>query len=146
MFDRSKDGVIYGAAERDQKGATAASLRRVGLVVAGSSFVGLGILGIFLPVLPTTPFLLLAAACYARSSRRSYNWLLNNRWFGGYLRGYLEGRGLPLRVKVVSILLLWATIGYSASFVVDSIAVRIVLALVAVGVTIHILSTRTSKR
>ncbi|MCJ7768908.1 MAG: YbaN family protein [Dehalococcoidales bacterium] len=56
------------------------------LIVAGTLFVGLGVIGIFLPVLPATPFLLLAAACYARSSKRFYCWLLNNRWFGVHIK------------------------------------------------------------
>jgi uncharacterized membrane protein YbaN (DUF454 family) len=68
---------------------------RILLVIAGTLFVGLGIIGIFIPVLPTTPFLLLAAACYARSSRKFHEWLLNNRWFGDYIRNYLQGKGFP---------------------------------------------------
>ncbi len=113
------------------------------LIVAGTIFVGLGILGIFLPLLPTTPFLLLAAACYARSSERFYNWLLKNRWFGRYIKNYLEGKGVPLRVKVLSICFLWLAIVYSVVFVVDILLVRIILTFIAIGVTIHILSTRT---
>ena len=60
----------------------------------------LGIAGIFLPLLPTTPFLLLAAACYVRSSPRLYRWLMNHRWTGEYIRDYREKRGLPLRTKI----------------------------------------------
>ena len=116
------------------------------LIIAGTFFVGLGILGIFLPLLPTTPFLLLAAACYARSSERFYNWLLNNRWFGNYIKNYLEGKGAPLRVKVLSISFLWIAIGYSVALVVDIFLVRILLILIAIGVTIHILSIRTLKQ
>lgn len=113
------------------------------LIGAGTFFVGLGILGIFLPVLPTTPFLLLAAAFYARSSQRFYNWLLCNRWFGDYIRNYIQGRGVPLRVKVLTIALLWITIGLSAAFVVQAFAVRLVLVLIAVGVSLHIVLLRT---
>ena len=113
------------------------------LIAAGSLFVGLAILGIFLPLLPTTPFLLLAAACYARSSRRFYNWLLNNRWFGNYIKNYREKKGVPLRVKLLSISLLWITILFSVAFVVDIFLVRIILILIAVSVTVHILRIRT---
>ena len=67
----------------------------------------------FVPVLPTTPFLLLAAICYARSSERFYHWLLNNRWFGEYLKNYREGRGIPLREKTLTVLALWLTIGFT---------------------------------
>jgi len=132
--------------KKNEKRQIIGNLSRGVLIVAGTSFVGLGILGIFLPLLPTTPFLLLAAACYARSSERFYNWLLNNRWFGRYIRNYLEGKGIPLRVKVLSLCLLWITIGYSVVFVVHTLVVRIILIVIAVGVTIHILFTRTCKQ
>ena len=122
------------------------NLGRAVLIVAGTFFLGLGIVGIFLPILPTTPFLLLTAACYARSSARFYNWLLNNRWFGNYIKNYLEGKGIPLRVKVLSISFLWIAIGYSVVFVVHIFPVRMVLVLIAIGVTIHILSLRTLKQ
>jgi uncharacterized membrane protein YbaN (DUF454 family) len=115
------------------------------LVLAGTCFLALGILGIFLPLLPTTPFLLLAAACYARGSKRFYDWLLNNRWFGTYIRNYREGKGIPLKVKALTLALLWGTIIYSAFFVVDELYWRIILLVIAVGVTIHILKTQTLK-
>jgi len=118
---------------------------RILLAIAGTICVGLGIVGIFVPVLPTTPFLLLAAACYARSSKRFYSWLLNNKWFGSYIRNYLERKGVPLRVKVVTVTLLWITIGCSVAFAVEILAVKLILALIAIGVSIHILSVRTLK-
>lgn len=89
-------------------------------------------------MLPTTPFLLLAAALYARSSERFYRWLLGQRYLGAYIRDYREGRGIPVRVKVVTLALLWITIGISAIFVVDSLTVRLSLMAVAVGVTVHV--------
>ncbi len=116
------------------------------LTSAGTFLVALGILGIFLPLLPTTPFLLLAAACYARSSERFYHWLLNNRWFGNYLKNYWEEKGIPLKIKVLSISFLCITIGYSAVFVVQILLGKIILLLIAIGVTIHILSIRTLKQ
>lgn len=115
------------------------------LIIVGSFFAGLGILGIFLPLLPTTPFLLLAAACYIRSSERLYNWLMNNRWIGRYIKNYLEGKGVPLKSKVFSISALWITIGYSVFFVVNIFPVRVILILIAIGVTMHLLSIRTLK-
>ena len=116
------------------------------LIITGTLLVGLGILGIFMPVLPTTPFLLLAAACYARSSQRFYDWLLNNKWFGNYIRGYLERKGIPLKIKVLTITLLWITIVCSVAFAVQSFVVRLILVLIAIGVSIHILSLRTLKQ
>ena len=119
---------------------------RILLIIAGTFFVGIGIVGIFVPVLPTTPFLLLAAACYARSSQRFYSWLLNNKWFGNYIRNYLERKGVPLKVKVLTVTLLWITIGFSVAFAVHSLVVRLILVLIAIGVSIHILSIRTLKQ
>ena len=115
------------------------------LVIAGTLFTGLGFVGIFVPLLPTTPFLLLAAICYARSSQRLYGWLLNNKLFGYYIRSYLERKGVPLKVKVLALTVLWITIGSSAIFVVQDIVIRLILGLIAVGVSIHILRIRTLK-
>jgi len=118
---------------------------RVLLIVAGTISTGLGILGMFLPLLPTTPFLILAAACYARSSDRFYNWLLNNRWFGSYIRNYLQKRSISLRAKVFTLALLWVVIGCSVAFAAESVALRLILVLIAIGVSIHVLSLRTLK-
>lgn len=115
------------------------------LIIAGTISLVFGIVGIVLPILPTTPFLLLAAACYARSSQRFYTWLMNNRWFGNYIKNYREGRGVPLKFKFFSISLLWVTILFSIYFVVDTFWVEIILFMVAVGVTIHIITIKTYK-
>jgi len=116
------------------------------LIIAGTIFLGCGIIGIFLPILPTTPFLLLAAACYARSSKRFYDWLMNNKWFGTYIKNYREGRGVPLKVKVFTISLLWTTILFSVFFVISNFWIKIVLIIIAIGVTIHILTIKTCKQ
>jgi uncharacterized membrane protein YbaN (DUF454 family) len=108
------------------------------LIGAGTLSTGLGIIGVFIPILPTTPFLLLAAACYMRSSERFYQWLINNRIFGAYVRNYIEGRGMPTRMKILTILLLWLSIGLSITFGVQNIVIRIVLICIAIGVTAHI--------
>ncbi|MCP5046819.1 MAG: DUF454 domain-containing protein [bacterium] len=116
------------------------------LVVCGSICVGLGFIGIFLPLLPTTPFLLLASACYVRSSPRLYHKLLNNKLFGPYIKSYQEHRAIPLHAKVAALILLWLTIGYTALFVVPSLAVKILLFGIAVGVTIFLLKVKTLHR
>jgi len=108
------------------------------LIGAGTLCTVLGIIGIFVPILPTTPFLLLAAACYMRSSERFYHWLINNRIFGAYVRNYIEGRGMPIKIKIFTILLLWLTIGLTITFGVQNIIIRIILVCIAVGVTVHI--------
>jgi uncharacterized membrane protein YbaN (DUF454 family) len=114
--------------------------------LGGTFSLTLGIIGIALPILPTTPFLLLAAACYARSSQRFYNWLINNRILGSYIRNYLEGKGLPIRVKIFTITLLWIMISISAFIIIEIIWLRIVLIVIAIAVTIHIILIRPKKR
>lgn len=113
------------------------------LIVIGFIAVGLGILGMFLPILPTTPFLLLAAACFAKSSNRFYHWLLNNKWFGSYIKNYREGKVIPLKIKIMALVFLWSTILLSTIFFLDNIYVRIVLLLIALAVTIHISLIKT---
>jgi uncharacterized membrane protein YbaN (DUF454 family) len=130
--------------KKNRKKLTRSWLRLV-LIIAGTVSTGLGILGMFVPLLPTIPFLLLAAICYARSSERFYHWLLHNRWFGSYIRNYLHKGGIPLRAKVFTVTLLWIVIGCSAAFAVEGFVVRLILALIAIGVTIHVLTLRTLK-
>jgi len=115
------------------------------LIISGTIFLGFGVIGIFLPILPTTPFLLLAAACYARSSQRFYNWLMNNKWFGNYIKNYREGRGIPLKFKIFTITLLWLTILTSIYLVINNFLIEIVLIIIAIGVTIHIITIKTYK-
>jgi len=102
-----------------------------------------GVVGIVLPVLPTTPFVLIAAACYLRGSKKMYDKLVKNRYFGGYLRDYMEGRGVSKRATVVSITSLWILILLSATFATNDLIIRAVLIVVAVAVTIHLLRLRT---
>lgn len=116
------------------------------LITCGTISVALGVLGLFLPLLPTTPFLLLAAACYARSSEKLYDWLLGNRWFGEYIRNYRERKGIPLKRTAVAIALLWLTIGYTAIVAVSLLWVRIILLAIACGVTFHLVSITATVR
>ncbi len=121
-------------------------LRRRLFVVAGTIALGLGVVGIIVPVLPTTPFLLLAAMCYMRGSRRLYNALLCNRFVGEYVRNYLEGRRMSLKIKIWTLSLLWTAMVCTAVWATNSLAIRIVLAVVLVGVTIHILLVKTVRK
>ena len=119
---------------------------KIALITVGTLSVGLGILGIFLPLLPATPFLLLAAACYSRSSDKFYNGLLGNRWFGEYIRNYREGRGMSVRIKVIAITFLVLTMGYSIISVVPNVIGKLSLLLIAIGVAMHILTLPTMKK
>lgn len=118
-------------------------MRRWLLMTIGIISVGLGTAGIFLPLLPTTPFLLLAAACFIRSSDRLYQWLIHNRWFGSYIRNYQEHRALPLRAKVTALILLWTTMTYSVFFLLRHWIPQVLLLLIAAVVTVYLLSLKT---
>lgn len=116
-------------------------------VVLGALSLLLGLVGIFVPLLPTTPFLLLAAALWVRSSPRLYAWLLAHRRLGPYIRNFRENRAIPLHAKIVSVTLLWATLLYCIFFVVEEWWwAQLALLAVAVGVTWHILSFATLRR
>jgi uncharacterized membrane protein YbaN (DUF454 family) len=124
-------------------GKRSGAIVRVLLFTGGSLSLGLGILGIFLPVLPTTPFLILAVFLFARSSQRIHYWILHNRLFGRYIRNYVSGKGMPPAAKVLVLVMLWATICLSAFLAVSILWIRIVLFAVALGVSIHILTIPT---
>lgn len=109
----------------------------------GSVSLLLGIMGVFLPVLPTTPFLLLSAALYMRSSQRLYGWLMSHKHLGAYIRNFREHKALPLRVKIVSVTMVWVTLLYCALFVAKEWWMSAMFIAIALGVTIHILSYRT---
>ncbi|HEU0204353.1 MAG TPA: YbaN family protein [Burkholderiaceae bacterium] len=106
------------------------------LLTAGTLCVALGMLGIFLPLLPTTPFLLLAAACYARASRRFYNLLLSNRTFGPLILEWRRHRAIPYRTKISAIVLMSVTLAVSIVFFVKPLALQVALALLGVGLAI----------
>jgi uncharacterized membrane protein YbaN (DUF454 family) len=116
------------------------------LVICGSIALALGIAGIFLPVLPTTPFLLLAATCYFHGSRRMYSWLMNHKRLGPYIRSFREEKSIPLRAKIVSVAMVWLTLLYCAAFITSHILLRILFVALAAGITWHILSFKTRKQ
>ena len=105
--------------------------------VAGALAVLLGILGIFLPLLPTTPFLLLASWCFARGSTRLHRWLLSHPVFGEYLRNFEAGRGIPLKAKIVATVLLWTSL-LLAMGRFDSPAIPALLALTGACVSLYL--------
>ncbi|MGB7201194.1 MAG: YbaN family protein [Pyrinomonadaceae bacterium] len=118
-------------------------VRKAILIFLGTVCVGLGLLGIFLPLMPTTVFLLMAAYCYSHSSERFHKWLMTNKLFGKYISDYKSGKGISLRQKISTIAILWASIGFSIWYVAGSFWVTLLLAAVAVGVTVHLLWLKT---
>ena len=124
-------------------------MRKLGkkiLIVFGTFFLGVGVIGIFVPLLPTTPFLLLSAGCYARSSKRLYDWLMSNRYFGRHLKDYMGGKGISLNLKIITLSLFVMTIAYSVIFIIDNNFWRMTLLLIGAGVSVHILAIKTKHK
>jgi uncharacterized membrane protein YbaN (DUF454 family) len=115
-------------------------------IALGSISLALGIAGIFLPVLPTTPFLLLAASLYLKGSRTLYDRLMAHEHLGTYIRNFQENKAIPLRVKITSVAMIWATLLYCAFFVARTWWMSLIFISIATGVTIHILRFKTLKK
>ena len=112
-----------------------------------------GAIGMVVPLLPTTPFLLASAGCFCKCSSRMHNWLMNNKYFGEYLKNYREGKGLPVKTKIFTLAFLWVTIGISTVFLLNRILsiqlvlpMQLVMTAVAIGVSIHILKLPTFEK
>lgn len=114
-------------------------------IFLGSLFLGLGFVGIIIPGLPATPFLLLSAGCYVRSSNKLYNWLLNHKIFGKYIKTFREHNALPKSSKIISLVSMWAMIFISTIFFIQNMVVRIILIIAGIIGTIVILKIKTYK-
>lgn len=119
------------------------SFVRVLLIIIGSISLGLGVLGIVLPLVPTTPFLLLTAACYVRSSDRLYDWLMTNKWFGSYIRNYKAGRGIPIKAKISVLIMIWFSFLFSAIYIAPNLLLRAGFIFGACFFTVVIYMTKT---
>jgi uncharacterized membrane protein YbaN (DUF454 family) len=108
---------------------------RAVLIACGTIFVGLGILGIFLPLMPTTVFLLLAAACYARSSERFHRRLVEHPWLGPYIR---QRHGMSARQKAITLTILWVSLTATMIWSARSPWLRLLLIAIGAGVTLHV--------
>lgn len=118
-------------------------LLRYALLGIGWLSLGLGVLGIVLPLLPTAPFVLLAAACFMRSSSRMHDWLVGHPLLGAHISDYLRGRGLRRQTKSVALVTLWLSVSMSSWLLVPLAYADAAMVLMAAGVTIHILRLPT---
>jgi uncharacterized membrane protein YbaN (DUF454 family) len=116
------------------------------LLASGFLFTFLAILGAVLPLLPTTPFLIAATACFYRSSPKFYHRMMNNRLFGHHIRDYKAGKGVNLRVKVTSLAFLWLTSLVSILFFIPYLWLKILISVMVLGVTVHIILIKTRKK
>ena len=118
---------------------------KLAYLISGFVFVFLGVLGAFLPLLPTTIFLILASACFMKSSPRANAWLKNNKLLGSYLRNYQDKTGLTIASKITHIAVLWIGILISAYLLTDKTAIQVLLFMIAVGVTVHLVMIKTAR-
>lgn len=118
------------------------SIKKIFLLSIGFISLGLGIIGIVTPALPTTPFLLLTSFCFIRSSERLYNWLIHHKIFGAYIYNYIKYRAVTKKTKISAIVFLWFSLSVSI-MLVDKLLVRIILILIGCVVSVHILLLNT---
>lgn len=116
-------------------------MKKVIFVILGTITLVLGSIGIFIPILPTTPFLLLSAFFYVRSSKRMYDWLLRHKVFGKYLYNYITHKAIPVRVKISALILIWISITLCV-ILVGKLIVTILLPTIALFVSLYILSLK----
>jgi len=121
-------------------------LYRYAYLTAGFLLVAIGVIGIFLPLLPTTIFLILASACFVKSSPKANEWLRNHKILGVYLKNYQDKTGLTLKTKIFTIVFLWISISVSGFFLTNELYIRLLLLAIAIGVSTHIIFIKTMKQ
>ena len=114
-------------------------LKKVLWISLGILFVGLGAIGVVIPGLPTTPFLILAAACFIRSSQRLYDWLIKNKTFGPYLKDYREGKGIPKKAKILAVSMIIVFVSYSVFFAISNLTLKITVGLLGLTGLLYVL-------
>jgi uncharacterized membrane protein YbaN (DUF454 family) len=112
-------------------------------ILIGTISLVIGIIGIIVPVLPTTPFILLSAGCYYRGSSRFHDWLLNHNYFGPIILEYSDGKGIRRNSKIKAIILTWIMVLVTALFILDSLSMRLFIISLAIIGTIVILRLKT---
>lgn len=115
------------------------------LIFLGTLSVVLAILGMFLPLLPTTPLLLLSAYLYSKSSDKFYNKLLNHKNLGPYIKNFRDGKGIPLKTKIFSILTIIIVMSITIVYFLEILWLKILLALIGLSISIFLISLKTLK-
>jgi uncharacterized membrane protein YbaN (DUF454 family) len=119
--------------------------RRALLILLGTMALSVGMIGLFVPGLPTTPFLLIASGCYVRSSERLYRWLTSRTWYAESVGVFIEKRALPMKTKVITLALVWGTLGYLALFTVENLALKSLILALALTKTLFISLVKTAR-
>lgn len=118
-------------------------MKKILLMTIGSISLVLGFIGVFLPVIPTTPFVLVSLACFMNTSEKMHHFVMTNKHLGPYARAYANGEGIPKRAKLKAVFLIWITIGFSVIFVLDKLPLRIMLLVIATIVSTYIVTRPT---
>jgi uncharacterized membrane protein YbaN (DUF454 family) len=119
-------------------------IKKTVLMSAGFLFVALGIIGAFLPIMPSIPFFIIASICFSKSSEKFHSLLLNNRWVGPHIIRYHENNGIKLKAKIFLIVFQWAGILCTSMFFIHNLYARILMVIIATGATIYVLSLKTA--
>lgn len=120
-------------------------LKRALLMSAGFIFTFLGIVGVFMPIMPSIPFFIIASVCFSKSSKKFHNLLLNNRWIGPHIKRYHENNGISLTTKILLIVIQWMGILATSILLIHNLYGRILMIIIAMGATAYILSLKTAK-
>jgi hypothetical protein len=112
---------------------------------AGFFFVALGIIGVFLPVMPSIPFFIIASVCFSKSSEKFHNLLLNNKWVGPHIKRYHENNGVEVKTKILLIIFQWICLLGTSMLFIHNLYARILMVVIAIGATVYILSLKTAK-
>lgn len=118
------------------------NIKKYLLIIVGSLTLILGTIGIFIPILPTTPFLLVCAYCYIRSSKSLYDWLINHKVFGKYVYSYLVHKAIKKSSKIIAITLIWASLSFTI-YLLQNIYLAFMLIFIGGAVSIYLLSLKT---
>ncbi|MGC9517112.1 MAG: YbaN family protein [Methanomicrobiales archaeon] len=118
-------------------------LKRLFFLSLGTAFFSLGAVGAVLPVLPTTPFILISVFCFGKSSKKVERWISKNKYFGSYIENYKEKKGVPLDIKIKSIVFLWIMLIISIIYFLNNYYLYLLLIIVGMAVTLHILMLKT---
>jgi uncharacterized membrane protein YbaN (DUF454 family) len=129
--------------QENEEISTSFSIKKGIYFIIGAIALGAGLIGVFLPVIPTTPFILLSAWCFFRSSPRIYNWVISNERFGNTIENYHQGKGITKDTKVKAIVMMWLTISVSVYFTIKSLHLIVFLYGIAIAVTIYLIRLPT---
>ena len=120
-------------------------MKKVSLIIIGIISLSMGIIGVVIPILPTTPFLLLSLGCFVKSSDPLYQFITKNKYLAPYVEGFLNENGVPLKAKVKAIILIWITIGFSVLYVIENNLVKLMLIIIASLVSFYLITRKTSR-